>query len=92
MKLRCPKCGFGKSVPKKSLPDKPRVKALCPKCGERFSLDLQDNKNSGDFDFKGLFAKKTSVISIIILLTAVALVSFYIGQSTHTKQIVQLDS
>ncbi len=92
MKLRCPKCGFGKSVPKQSLPAKPRFKALCPKCGERFSVDLQANRNASYFDIKELFSKKTSAISIIILLIVVALSSFYIGQSSQKEQLVQLDT
>lgn len=92
MKLRCPRCGFGKSVPKRSLPAKPRFKALCPKCGERFSVDLQGNKNTSYLDVKGLLSKKNSAISIIILLILVALGSFYIGQSFHTEQVAQLNT
>ena len=88
VKIKCPKCGFDRSVPTKSLPDKPRVKALCPKCDERFSVELQGSKKSSRSDFIGTFSKKSSLLAIVILLTAVALSAFYLGRKTNIEEVV----
>lgn len=39
MNIQCPKCGFSRDVPKERLPGK-NVIATCPRCGERFSLQM----------------------------------------------------
>lgn len=88
IKIKCPKCGFGRSVATKSLPDKPRFKALCPKCEERFSVELQGSKNSSHFDFIETFSKKSSLLAMVALLAVVALSSFYLGRKTNSEEVV----
>ena len=90
IKIKCPKCGFCRSVPTKSLPDKPRFKALCPKCEERFSVELQDNKKSICSDFIGPFSKKSSRLAMAVLLIFVALSAFYLGRKTNTEEVVSV--
>jgi hypothetical protein len=88
IKIKCPKCGFGRSVPTKSLPDKPRFKALCPKCEERFSVELRGSKNPSRSDFIRTFSKKSSLLAMAGLLVVVALSAFYLGRKTNTEEVV----
>jgi hypothetical protein len=69
------------------LPDKPRFKALCPKCEERFSVELQGSKKSSRSDFIGTFSKKSSLLAMVVLLAVVALSSFYLGRKTNTEEV-----
>jgi hypothetical protein len=90
IKIKCPKCGFDRSVPTKELPDKPRIKAVCPKCEERFSVELQSSKNSSKPRVSSSFSKKTTLAAMAFLLIAVALTAFYLGRKTNTEEIVHV--
>jgi hypothetical protein len=88
IKIKCPKCGFDRSVPTKDLPEKPRFKALCPKCEERFAVELQNTKNSSRPRVNNSFSRKTTLTAMAFVLVAVASTAFYLGRKTNTEEIV----